>query len=61
MPLDKDTIEFLVAETIEAALEDTKEKLTELAIKYKFKITVKPPILVEVEQAVKGEIIWKKD
>ncbi len=61
MPLDKETIEFLVAETIDAALEDTKEKLTELAMKYKFRITVKPPILVKVETAQKGEIIWNKD
>ena len=59
MPLDQETLKFLIDETIEAALEDTREKLTELARKYNFKITVIPPTLVKVEPAEKGEIVWK--
>ncbi|MHA1211525.1 MAG: hypothetical protein ACTSSH_03600 [Candidatus Heimdallarchaeota archaeon] len=58
MPLDFDTLKFLIDETIEAALEDTREKLNEFARKYNFKISVKPPALVAVEQAEKGEIVW---
>lgn len=59
MPLNQETLEFLVNEAIEAALEDTREKLTELARKYNFKIIVKAPTLVKIEQARKGEIIWE--
>jgi len=61
MPLDKETLNFLVEETIDNALQDTKEKLNELAYKYKIKIIVKPPQLINVTQVEKGEIIWKTD
>ncbi|NHJ32342.1 MAG: hypothetical protein FK732_05735 [Asgard group archaeon] len=59
MPLDKETLNFLVEETIDNALQDSKEKLGELAYKYQLKITVKPPILVKVEQVEKGEVVWE--
>jgi len=59
MPLDQETIEFLVQETIEAALEDTKEKLNELIRKYNFKIRVRKPALIAIEMAAKGELIWE--
>jgi len=60
LPLDYDTLIFLIKETISNALEDTNDKLNELAIKYKVKIIAKPPILVKVEQKDKGELIWEK-
>ncbi|MCF2143731.1 MAG: hypothetical protein K9W42_08540 [Candidatus Heimdallarchaeota archaeon] len=59
MPLDQETIEFLVQETIESALEDTKEKLNELVRKYPFKLTVSAPKLIKIEKAKKGKIEWK--
>jgi len=58
LPLDKETLNFLVEETIDNALQDTKEKLNELAYKYKLKITIKPPLLVEIEHVEKGEVVW---
>lgn len=58
MPLDKATLDFLVEETIANALEDSKDKLNELAMKYKLKIRVKPPIIVEIKQEKKGRVIW---
>ncbi|NPE08004.1 MAG: hypothetical protein GNW80_06965 [Asgard group archaeon] len=59
MPIDKETLNFLVEETIDNVLQDSKEKLNELAYKYKLKITVKPPMLVEIEHVEKGEVIWE--
>ncbi|MFW9922771.1 MAG: hypothetical protein ACFFDW_05715 [Candidatus Thorarchaeota archaeon] len=59
MPLDKATLDFLVEETIQNALEDTKFKLNELSMKYKLKIKVKPPIVTEITQVAKGEVIWE--
>ncbi|NHJ39008.1 MAG: hypothetical protein FK731_03175 [Asgard group archaeon] len=59
MPLDLDTMKFLVKEAVDTALQDTKEKLNELSMKYHLKITVKPPILVELESVEKGEVIWQ--
>lgn len=61
MPLDKDTLDFLVNETIENALEDTKMKLNELAMKYKLEISVKLPIIIEIKQVNNGKVIWKKE
>ena len=60
MPLDHDTLIYLVEETIENALEDAKEKLNELSYKYRLKLIVKPPVLVKAEQAETGEVIWEK-
>ncbi|NHJ04345.1 MAG: hypothetical protein EAX90_05950 [Candidatus Heimdallarchaeota archaeon] len=60
MPLDKDTLDFLVNETIDNALEDTKMKLNELAIKYKLEINVRPPIIIEIKQVDNGKVIWEK-
>ncbi len=59
LPIDKETLNFLVEETIDNVLQDSKEKLNELAYKYKLKITVKPPMLVEIEHVEKGEVIWE--
>jgi len=61
MPLDKATLDFLVEETIANALEDSKEKLNELARKYGLKIYVKPPIVREIQQVAQpdGEVIWE--
>ena len=59
MPIDKSTIDFLVEETIATALEDTKEKLNELAMKYKLVIRVKPPVIIEITQEKKGQVIWE--
>ena len=61
MPLDKDTLDFLVNETIENALEDTKMKLEELAMKYKLEINVKPPIVIDIKQMPEGKVIWHND
>ena len=63
MPLDKATLDFLVEETIANALEDSNEKLQELARKYGLKIHVRPPIVMEISQVPlpEGEVIWKKD
>ncbi len=58
LPLDKETLNFLVEETIDNALQDAKEKLNELAYKYKLQITVKPPLLVDIEHVEKGEVVW---
>jgi P pilus assembly chaperone PapD len=58
LPIDKETLNFLVEETIDNALQDTKEKLNELAYKYKLKIIVKPPLLVEIEHVEKGKVVW---
>lgn len=58
LPLDKETLNFLVEETIDNALQDAKEKLNELAYKYKLKITVKLPLLVDIEHVEKGEVVW---
>ncbi|MBK5114807.1 MAG: hypothetical protein KGD59_07135 [Candidatus Heimdallarchaeota archaeon] len=58
MPLDKEMLNFLVEETIDNALQDTKEKLNELAYKYQMRITVRAPLLVNVEQVEKGEVVW---
>lgn len=52
-------MKFLVKEAVDTALQDTKEKLNELSMKYHLKITVKPPILVELESVEKGEVIWQ--
>ena len=60
MPLDKDTLDFLVNETIETALTDTREKLEELSMKYKLKIRVTPPLVLEIIQQEQGEVIWEK-
>jgi hypothetical protein len=60
LPIDIDTLEFLVKEAIDTALEDTKEKLNELSMKYRLKITVRPPILVEITQEEKGTVVWKE-
>lgn len=62
MPLDKETLDFLVDETILNALEDSKEKLNELARKYGLKIRMRPPIVVEIVQVPQpdGEVIWEK-
>ncbi len=50
-------------ETIVYALEDTKEKLNELARKYGLKIRVRPPIIVDIVQVPQpdGKVIWEKD
>ena len=63
MPLDKATLDFLVEETIANALEDSKEKLNELARKYGLKIFVKPPIVREITQVPlpEGEVTWEKE
>ncbi|HUU76977.1 MAG TPA: hypothetical protein VMX55_01440 [candidate division Zixibacteria bacterium] len=61
MPLDKDTLDFLVNETIENTLEDTKMKLNELAMKYKLEINVRSPIIIEIKQVDKGKVIWQKE
>jgi hypothetical protein len=60
MPLDLDTMKFLVEEAIDTALEDTKEKLTELSTKYQLQIVVRPPILVEITQDENGKVVWKE-
>ena len=60
MPLDLDTMKFLVKEAVDTALQDTKEKLNELSMKYQLKIVVRPPILVELEQKEKGEVVWQE-
>ena len=60
MPLDQETLKFLVDETIENALQDTKENLRELARKYKLKIRVRTPILLEVTTETDGEVIWEE-
>lgn len=60
MPIDYDTLLYLVEETIENAMEDAKEKLNELSYKYRLKIIVKPPVLVKAEQAKVREVIWEK-
>ena len=57
LPLDKETLNFLVEETIDNALQDAKEKLNELAYKYRLKITVKPPLLVDIKHVEKGEVV----
>lgn len=59
MPLDKATLDFLVEETIQNALEDTKFKLNELSMKYKLKIKVRPPKVIEITQDEKGKVIWE--
>ena len=59
MPIDQETLKFLVDETIENALQDGKEHLRELAIKYKLKIRISPPVLLEVIPATEGEVIWE--
>ena len=63
MPLDKATLDFLVEETIANALEDSNEKLQELARKYGLKILVRPPIVSKITQVPlpEGEVIWEKD
>ncbi len=60
MPIDYDTLLYLVEETIENAMEDAKEKLNELSYKYRLKLIVKPPVLVKAEQAKVREVIWEK-
>ncbi len=60
MPIDYDTLLYLVEETIENALEDVKEKLNELSYKYRLKLIVKAPVLVKAEQVEVGEVIWEK-
>ncbi|NHJ86452.1 MAG: hypothetical protein FK734_13390 [Asgard group archaeon] len=61
MPIDMDTLQFLIDEAMDAALKDTKEKLDELAMKYKVKITAKPPTIVNVEIVENGEAVWIKE
>ena len=61
MPLDQDTVNFLVSETIENALQDCKANLDELSKKYQLKIRVRPPIVIEIKQVEKGEVIWEED
>lgn len=63
MPIDKETLDFLVDETIIHALEDSKEKLDVLARKYGLKIRVRPPIIIEIVQVPQpdGEVIWEKE
>ncbi|MBD3189974.1 MAG: hypothetical protein GF308_05000 [Candidatus Heimdallarchaeota archaeon] len=58
MPLDEATLNFLIEETIETALEDTKDRLNELAMKYSLKIRVSPPKVHEVTIANQGEVLW---
>ncbi|NHJ46763.1 MAG: hypothetical protein FK733_03145 [Asgard group archaeon] len=60
MPIDLDMLEFLVKEAIDTALQDTKEKLNELAMKYKLQISVRPPVLVDLEQVENGTVVWKE-
>ena len=60
MPLDQETLNFLVEETIENGLQDCKEKLNELATKYKLKIRVKTLALLDVTSGEDGEVIWEK-
>ena len=59
VPLDQETINFLVEETIENGLLDSKEKLNELAKKYKLKIRVKTLALLDVTIGEEGEVIWE--
>ncbi|MHA1155884.1 MAG: hypothetical protein ACTSQK_07215 [Candidatus Heimdallarchaeota archaeon] len=63
MPIDKETLDFLVEETIVNALEDSKEKLNELARKYGLKIRVRPPVIVEIVQVPQpnGKVIWEQE
>ena len=61
MPIDQETLEFLVNETVENALQDSKEKLSELASKYKLIIKIKAPKLIEVQQEKEGNLIWLED
>lgn len=59
MPIDQETLNFLVEETIDNAMQDGKEKLNELARKYKLKIRVRTLSLLEVTPGTEGEIIWE--
>ncbi|MHA1124238.1 MAG: hypothetical protein ACTSO7_14005 [Candidatus Heimdallarchaeota archaeon] len=59
MPIDQETLKFLVDETMENALQDGKENLRELARKYKLRIRIRTPILLEVAPAEEGEVVWE--
>jgi DNA-binding protein YbaB len=61
MPMDKDTLVFLVEEAINNAFQDCKENLEKLSSKYGLEIKVKAPQLVEVVQTKDKQVIWLKE
>ncbi|MEA2071291.1 MAG: hypothetical protein U9O98_08375 [Asgard group archaeon] len=60
MPIDKETLRFLVEETVENGLEDCKNKLKSMAEKYKLKIIINEPKIKKVEKTHEGKVIWEK-